>query len=161
MFCERNAKEPDPDETSEDLKDECIDINEVVNVVVGNCENQMPDSKSAQDVTENNDDKVFDAKVEKSCLSCKAAKIDSENGDQLDKEIDDDEGMDVEVDNSKSCEESIAMVNEDTNDEVCGYDEISVNENDDQLNYEVDEDTEDEVRGFKEIKVKENEDQIT
>ena len=44
--------------------------------------------------------------------------------------------------------ESVAKVDRNTDEDVQGYDEISVNENDDQIDYEVDEDINDEVRGY-------------
>ena len=42
--------------------------------------------------------------------------------------------------------ESVAKVDRNTDEDVQGYDEISVNENDDQLDFVVDEDTDDEVQ---------------
>ena len=78
-------------------------------------------------------------------------------------ENDDDEGVGVNDENSDvSNEESIAKFGEkgNTDEDVQGYDEISVNENDDQLDYKVDEDTDDEVRGHIEIKVNENDDKM-
>ena len=46
-------------------------------------------------------------------------------------------------------EESVAKNDGNTAEEdVRGYNEISVNENDDQIDYEVDEDINDEVRGY-------------
>ena len=72
----------------------------------------MPDDKSDQDVTENDDDEDVDLQVEISNLSN---------------------------------EESVAKVDGNTDEDVRGYDEISVNENDDQLDFVVDEDTDDEV----------------
>ena len=71
----------------------------------------MPDDKSDQDVTENDDDEDDDLKVEISNLSCQLLKVDGN-----------------------------------TDEDVRGYDEISVNENDDQLDFVVDEDTDDEVQ---------------
>ena len=44
--------------------------------------------------------------------------------------------------------ESVAKVDRNTDEDVQGYDEISVNENDDQIDYEVEEDINDEVRGY-------------
>ena len=85
----------------------------------------MPDDKSDQDVTENDDDEDVDLKVEISNLSN---------------------------------EESVAKVDGNTDEDVQGYDEISVNENDDQLDFVEDEDTHDEVCSYKEIKVYENDD---
>ena len=78
----------------------------------------MPDDKSDQDVTENDDDEDDDLKAE--------------------------------ISNSSN-EESVAKVDGNTDEDVRGYDEISVNENDDQLDFVVDEDTHDEVCSYKEI----------
>ena len=77
----------------------------------------MPDDKSDQDVTENDDEEDVDLKVEISKLSN---------------------------------EESVAKVDGNTDEDVRGYDydEISVNENDDQLDFVVDEDTHDEVHSM-------------
>ena len=44
--------------------------------------------------------------------------------------------------------ESVAKVDRNTDEDVQGYDEISVNENDYQIDYEVEEDINDEVRGY-------------
>ena len=44
--------------------------------------------------------------------------------------------------------ESVAKVDRNTDEDVQGYDEISVNENDDQIDYEVEENINDEVRGY-------------
>ena len=85
----------------------------------------MPDDKSDQDVTENDDDEDYDLKAEISNLSN---------------------------------EESVAKVDGNTDEEVRGYGEISVNENDDQLDYKVYEDTDDEVRDYHDISVNENDD---
>ena len=74
-------------------------------------------------------------------------------------------GNDKNLDNVKetelSGEEAMVNVNEvDTDEDVRGYNEISVKENDDQLDYEVYEDTNEEVRGYEEIAVNENDDQM-
>ena len=64
-------------------------------------------------------------------------------------ENDDNEGIDVyDVNSTLADKESIAKVGEDTDEDVQGYDEISVNENDDQIDYEVEENINDEVRGY-------------
>ena len=69
-----------------------------------------------------------------------------EKSDQNVTEKDDDEDVDLKVEISN--EESVAKVDGNTDEDVRGYDydKISVNENDDQLDFVVDEDTDDEVQ---------------
>ena len=93
----------------------------------------MPDDKSDQDVTENDDDEDMDLKI--------------------------DGNTDEDVrgyDEISVITQLVFVVDEDTDDEVCGYKEIKVNENDDNSNVEVNEDTlDDEVKNFS-VDVEEN-----
>ena len=115
-FAKEMRIEHDPDDTSEDSKDECIDINEIVEVVAEKGEGQKPDSKSDHDIAVIDDDVVLDVKIETFKLSDK---------------------------------EGIVKVNEeDTDEDVRGYEVIAVEENDDQIT-EVNEDIlDDETKNF-------------
>ena len=83
-FAKEMQIEHDSDETSEELNGNQVDINEVVKVVTEKGEDQKPDSKSHHDIAKNDDDKVFDVKIENSKLSDEEAivKVNEEDTDE-------------------------------------------------------------------------------